>query len=213
MSAPAALSFAHKPTLVGERVLLRPVDAADAPHLLRMLQDPEARRLTGSHRQFDLDELTRWYASRAEHADRLDLAIVERVTGEYVGEVVLGDLDPENRSCFFRISLVGPHAFGRGFGTEATRLILRHAFAVGVHRVELEVYDFNPRARHVYEKVGFRHEGVKRQALHWDGDWVDAHVMSILAPEWAEHGGYPGPNRRNTPTCVERTVGTADRPS
>jgi RimJ/RimL family protein N-acetyltransferase len=41
---------------------------------------------------------------------------------------------------------------------------------VGVHRIELDVYDFHPRARHVYEKVGFMYEGTKRDALRWDGE-------------------------------------------
>jgi RimJ/RimL family protein N-acetyltransferase len=48
--------------------------------------------------------------------------------------------------CGFRICLVSPRAFGRGFGTEATRLILAHTFdTVGANRIELEVFDFNPR--------------------------------------------------------------------
>jgi RimJ/RimL family protein N-acetyltransferase len=53
-----------------------------------------------------------------------------------------------------------------------------------VHRVELEVHAFNPRARHVYEKAGFVREGTKRQALLWDGEWVDTHLMAMLAPDW-----------------------------
>jgi RimJ/RimL family protein N-acetyltransferase len=69
-----------------------------------------------------------------------------------------------------------------------------HAFdVVGVHRVELEVYTFNPRARHVYEKIGFVHEGTKREALYWDGQWIDAHTMAVLAYEWAAHRGHPRP--------------------
>jgi RimJ/RimL family protein N-acetyltransferase len=54
-----------------------------------------------------------------------------------------------------------------------------------VHRVELEVYDFNPRARHVYEKLGFVHEGTKRDALLWDGKWTDYHCMGLLDRDWA----------------------------
>jgi hypothetical protein len=62
---------------------------------------------------------------------------------------------------------------------------LAHAFeVVGVHRVELQVYAFNPRARHVYDKIGFSYEGTRRQALCWDGQWIDSHVMAILASEW-----------------------------
>ncbi len=99
--------------------------------------------------------------------------------------MVLNDLDAVNRSCGFRILLARQARYGHGFGTEATRLILDHAFCtVGLHRIELEVYCFNPRARHVYEQVGFVHEGTKRQALRWEGRWIDAEPMAMLASEW-----------------------------
>ncbi|MER7582066.1 GNAT family protein [Kitasatospora sp. NPDC097691] len=186
------ISFAEKPTLTGERVVLRPVRVVDA--LAAAAADPEADRLTGTHETFSLEALERWYGSRAEHADRLDLAIAERTTGECVGEVALSDLDVQNRSCSFRISLFDRRSFGQGLGTEASRLILAHAFeAVGVHRIELEVFAFNPRARHVYEKLGFVHEGTRRDALCWDGEWIDGHTMAILADEWATHRGHPHP--------------------
>ena len=67
--------------------------------------------------------------------------------------MVLNGLDPDNESCNFRILLYGDANRDRGLGTEATRLILRHAFEnVGLHRVDLEVYEFNPRARRVYKR-------------------------------------------------------------
>lgn len=123
---PPAISFSEKPTIEGELVVLRPVRTGDAPQLAAM--DPETLRLTGTHRTYSLAELEHWYSSRAEHNDRLDLAIIERATGGWAGEVVLNDLDADNLSCGFRILLVGPRHFGRGLGTEATRLILAHAF-------------------------------------------------------------------------------------
>jgi RimJ/RimL family protein N-acetyltransferase len=180
------ISFSDKPTLVGDSVLLRPVGVEDVPGLLKLVADPEGRRMTGTHRQdFPEDAAREWYRTRADHADRLDLAIVDRATGKYVGEVVLNELNTDNQSCGFRICLIGPTAFGRGFGTEATRLVVRHAFeTVGVHRIELEVFAFNPRARRVYEKVGFVHEGTKRQALLWDGEWFDVHLMAMVADDW-----------------------------
>jgi RimJ/RimL family protein N-acetyltransferase len=187
------LSLAVKPTLTGEKVLLRPVAAGDVDFIPS--DDAEALRLTGSHPRPELlsrEFMREWYTTRAEHDDRLDLAVVDRATGLFAGEVVLNELDPDNASCNFRILLSGDANRGRGLGTEATRLILRHAFeTVGLHRVDLEVYDFNSRARRVYEKVGFVFEGTRRDALLWDGEWIDAHVMSILAPEWAHHRGHP----------------------
>jgi RimJ/RimL family protein N-acetyltransferase len=188
MAGQGSLSFAEKPVLTGRLVTLRPVLAEDAAGLFAM--DDETGRLTGSPKKQDdpnwtLENLQRWYASRAEHDDRIDLSIIERATGAWAGEVVLNELDVGNESCGFRIALQGPRFYGRGLGTEATRLIIDYAFAtVGVHRIELQVYDFNPRARHVYESVGFVHEGTMRDALRWDGEWVDCHLMGMLAGDW-----------------------------
>jgi RimJ/RimL family protein N-acetyltransferase len=184
---PLTANFAVKPTLAGELVLLRPVEAGDAAALHAI--NPETERLTGSPRDagFTVENLESWYASRAGHDDRLDLSIIERATGEWAGEVVLNELNRQNESCGFRILLQGPRFYGRGLGTEATELVVGYAIdVVGVHRVELQVYDFNPRARHVYEKVGFVHEGTMRDALLWDGRWVDCHVMGLLDRDW--HG-------------------------
>lgn len=186
--------FSAKPTLTGERAMLRPFTPADITAMGPVLADPEVLRLTGSvHTTADaesrssvLDAKTReWYESRASQADRLDLAIVDRTTGLCVGEVVLNDWNEHNRTCNFRI-LIGPSGRNRGIGSEATRMLLAHAFeTTGINRIELDVYDFNPWARHVYERSGFQYEGRKRAVFNFDGDYVDAIVMSILRTDWA----------------------------
>lgn len=181
MTATSPIDMSVKPTLTGERVILRPVSTDDVPGLLDLIGDEESGRLTGSH-GIEPDPVMAhdWYASRGATDDRLDLAVVERASGEYAGEVVLNDLDSENRSCNFRIGL-RPGFQNRGLGLEATRLIVGYALDVlKLHRVSLEVYAFNPRARRVYEKAGFVAEGTLRDALLWDGEWTDAIVMSIL---------------------------------
>lgn len=148
------------------------------------MDDREVRRLTGSHGEVDEERAREWLRTRQDQTDRLDLAVVDRTNGACVGEAVLNGWDPDNRSCGFRI-LIGPAGRDRGLGTEATQLIVGYGFEeLGLHRISLEVYAFNPRARRAYEKVGFVAEGVLRDALCWAGEWVDATVMSILAPEW-----------------------------
>jgi RimJ/RimL family protein N-acetyltransferase len=174
--------------------VLRPVAEDDAPGLLALVADPEGNRLTAT-RDLDLSEeaARQWYGSRAEHDDRIDLAVVDRSTGEYAGEVVLNELDRANRSCNFRIGLL-PGFRDRGLGSEATRLIVDYGFDdLGLHRIELEVFAFNPRGRHVYEKAGFVYEGTRRDALLWEGEWVDAIDMSILATD--PRPGARGPVR------------------
>jgi RimJ/RimL family protein N-acetyltransferase len=183
-----AADFSVKPTLVGTKVQLRPFTDADFPAICEALQDPEVVRLTGS-RPIVWDEaaerrLREWYGTRNDQPDRLDLAVEERATGAWVGEVVLNEWDPPNRTCNFR-TMFGPRGRDRGLGTEAVRLIVGYGFAhLGLHRIELEVYSFNPRARRAYEKAGFVVEGVRREALRVPEGWADATVMSVLADEW-----------------------------
>ncbi|HEY1621520.1 MAG TPA: GNAT family protein [Streptosporangiaceae bacterium] len=194
-------NFAVKPTLTGTVAVLRPFDLdRDMSALREMLLDAEGVRLTGSASlpgdelewgERDEAKFRDWYGTRNDQSDRLDLAITDRTTGQCVGEAVLNDWDPGNRSSNFRI-MIGPRGRDRGLGTDAVRLIVGYGFgSLGLHRISLEVYDFNPRARRVYEKAGFAAEGVLRDALYWDGEWISATVMSILAPEWASHHGRP----------------------
>lgn len=184
--------FSVKPVLTGEKALLRPFTEEDVPVMLRVLADPEVIRLTGSPtEEFGEERLRSWYGSRNEQTDRLDLGIVDRASGELVGEAVLWEWDRHNRNCSFRI-LIGPAGRDRGLGTEAVRLILGYAFErLGLHRVSLWVFAHNPRARRAYEKAGFVTEGVERQSLWQDGEWIDAVRMAVLAPEWAVHRGRP----------------------
>lgn len=176
--------FGSKPTITGDAVVLRPMGAGDAQDLWDDLADVDARRSTGTHATFTRDQIDRWCASRSEQDDRLDLAVVDRDDGSWLGEVVVHEWDPDNRSCGFRIAL-RRSARGRGVGTEATRLAVDHVLAdPAVNRISLEVYAFNAAARHVYRRVGFVEEGVLREALWWDGEPHDAIVMSILRSEW-----------------------------
>lgn len=184
--------FAEKPTLVGSAVVLRPFVDDDVETMARILADPEVLRLTGSVHGTDEIEaetgvpderLREWYTTRNQQPDRLDLAIVDKESGKLVGEAVINEVDTGNRSASFRI-LIGPAGRDRGLGTEATRLIVDHAFRTTVlNRIELCVYAFNSRAKRAYEKVGFSVEGVQREALRYDGGYVDAIMMSRLRSE------------------------------
>jgi len=177
------------PILQGERVLLRPLGAQDTDDLYAHANGPpEERRLTGNHHAFTYEEIAAYCASRAEKTGRVTLAITDPGAGTYLGEVVLMDHDAPNRSAGLRISLVAA-ARDRGLGSETLRLVLAHAFGpLGLHRVSLEVFDFNARAIRAYEKVGFRHEGRMRDALWWDGAPHDTLLMAVLATEWESYG-------------------------
>jgi RimJ/RimL family protein N-acetyltransferase len=174
--------FRDQPVLVGERVHLEQLTEAVLEPYVEMLADPEVARLTGSHATFERSTVLDWLRSRPARHDRADWAAVRIGDGAFLGEAVLNDLDRDNASCRFRIALGAAHR-GQGYGTEITRLAVGAAFAAGLHRVELGVFAFNPRARRAYEKAGFVVEGRRREALRWDGEWHDELVMAVLSTD------------------------------
>jgi RimJ/RimL family protein N-acetyltransferase len=187
-----APDFATKPTLHGRLVTLRPFRPDDVEEMARVLSDPEVRRLTGSvestaeaERSEPVDDRLRdWYGSRNDQPDRLDLAIDDAATGRLVGEVVLNEVDVDALTCNLRV-LVGPEGRDRGLGTEAVAMTTAYGIEVlGLRRITLEVFEFNPRGRRVYEKVGYSVTGVRPGALVFDGVAVGAVDMAVDADTW-----------------------------
>jgi RimJ/RimL family protein N-acetyltransferase len=187
-----APDFATKPTLHGRLVTLRPFRPDDVEEMARVLSDPEVRRLTGSvestaeaERAQPVDDRLRdWYGSRNDQPDRLDLAIDDAATGRLVGEVVLNEVDVDALTCNLRV-LVGPEGRDRGLGTEAVAMTTAYGIEVlGLRRITLEVFEFNPRGRRVYEKVGYSVTGVRPGALVFDGVAVGAVDMAVDADTW-----------------------------
>lgn len=177
-------AFRDQPVLHGSTVRLEPLTTAVLPAYLHAIGDGEVARLTGTHASFTPETIEQWLRTRADHYDRADWAIMSVEDGVFLGEAVLNDLDPDNGSAGYRVWLAGPDVFGHGYGTEATGLVLDYAFhQVGLHRVALEVYEHNPRARRAYEKCGFTVEGRLRQALLWEGRRYDSLVMAVLSTD------------------------------
>lgn len=170
-----------QPVLHGRTVRLEPLGPDVLEDYLRGLQDPEVRRLTGTHAVHDRAAVERWLRGRAAEHDRADWAVVRASDGQFLGEAVVHELDVDNASAGYRVWLSGPDARGQGHGTEVTQLVVAFALDVlGLHRLALEVFEHNGRARRAYETCGFVVEGRLRDALLWEGRRHDALVMSVL---------------------------------
>jgi RimJ/RimL family protein N-acetyltransferase len=129
----------------------------------------------------------------AARGDRLIYKAVDVDRREAVGHIELGALDPRNRSLRIGRVLLDPAARGRGLGGEMMRAALTRSFDEHrAHRVELGVFDVNPRAIACYERVGFRREGMRRDSFKApEGYWSEI-TMSILDSEWAAEKPKPG---------------------
>lgn len=146
--------------------------------------DAAVARLTGSPAEFDRDTVIDFLTDSVDTEDRYIFLLVAP-NGSIIGESVLNEIDPDTRSANFRIALFHAADFGKGFGLPMVKRTLAYGFeTLQLHRISLEVYSFNPRAKHVYEKAGFRTEGVLRDAVRNDDRYADVILMAILEEEW-----------------------------
>ena len=172
--------------LEGSRVILRRHVPENLHAFERWYSDPEVARLTryqdGPMRS---DEIERFFTARVVGPDSLALAVHIRESNRLIGTCAFSQLDADNGSALYHITIGEKGAWGHGYGTEATKLMLRHAFeALNLHRVALSVFEFNERAIRSYANSGFVVEGRSREAIWREGRWWDEITMSILEPEW-----------------------------
>jgi RimJ/RimL family protein N-acetyltransferase len=174
--------------LAGERVRLRGVRDDDLPTLAKWEMDP-GRMTTLSSRVVPPSEaaakehIAKWSAN-----DKDDLGFAIETLDDprvLVGNIGLWGARPKDRCATLGIAL-GREYIGRGYGTDALRVIVDYGFReMGLHRIQLGVAPFNPAGIRAYEKAGFVEEGRLRESVLHDGRWYDEVLMSVLDHEWA----------------------------
>jgi aminoglycoside 6'-N-acetyltransferase len=168
----------QRPTLIGERVTIRPGAEDDVDALLGVLAEPAVARWWGEpeSREEVLEKLTA--------SDEVALLVVE-TAGEVAGGVEYHEEPtPEYRHAGIDVYLAGRFQ-GQGLGAEVVRLLARFLFDVrGHHRLTIDPAVDNVRAVRAYEKVGFRPVGVMREYERGpDGRFHDGLLMDLLRDE------------------------------
>jgi len=180
------------PTLTGTRVVLRPLVKADAPRLAAIVNDPSVSRTLRANGRVSVAAQELFIDSLATAPADLVLGVAAASDGRLLGAAGLHHLDDPARKAELGIFLGPPPEWGHGHGTEAVALLLRHAFEdLRLHRVWLHVHADHDRALRVYERLGFRREGLLRDSGRRTDGFVDVVSMGILADEWAA-GRAPG---------------------
>jgi diamine N-acetyltransferase len=176
-----------EPIIAHGSVYLRAAERDDIPRFVAWLNDHRTSRTLNLWAPLSIPMEEAWF----------ERIVAEQGKGRYVftaclladdrpiGNVGLFDVDLIHGSAGLGIMIGEPRDRGRGHGTDMLEALVGFGFAnLRLERIWLEVYDFNPGARRVYERVGFQHEGVLRHAFFREGRFVDAHRMSILSGEW-----------------------------
>lgn len=176
------------PIIANGSVYLRPAERADLPTFVRWLADARTTRTLALRSPISLASEEQWFGRLLERQGSVlwHFVICRSADDRPVGAIDLHDVDLVNGSASLGIVIGDPADTGLGYGSDALRALLGFGFGeLRLERIALDVYAFNERARRVYERVGFVHEGTMRHAMFRDGVHHDVHRMSMLRSEWA----------------------------
>jgi RimJ/RimL family protein N-acetyltransferase len=182
----------NAPLFQGELVRLAAANSeTDAELFARWSRDTEYMRLQSSwaarpsSAKQAKEELCDWMEN--EKPNDYEFIIRTLAKDQPIGSVGLDGIRWSHGDGFVGIGIGDREYWGNGYGTDAMRAILRFAFTeLNLHRVSLDVFEYNLRAIRSYEKAGFVVEGRERQVLHRDGRRWDMIYMGILRKEWEQ---------------------------
>lgn len=178
----------------GEKVHLRALELEDLDGVMENWNNLEMRQFLATAWPMSKNVERKWL----ERVTTMDpwkdggmvLAIEDKKTREFLGTTSFFDISKQNQRAEFGIAIHNPENFGRGYGTDAVRLMLWVGFHIlGLNSVFLVTLDTNVRAQHAYEKAGFRRVGLYRQATYMMGKFHDFVVMDAIREDFLKQ--YP----------------------
>lgn len=186
----------------GERIYFRPLEPEDAPRLAAWMNDPANWKTLGRTDPISKLREREYIDALYKSSDRIVLGVATRKDDRLIGCCGLHDISMVNRSAEFGITIGDRRRQGMGFGTEASRLMLRYGFEQrNLNRITLTVMAGNERAIRAYRAAGFVLEGRQRQAFFRDGEYHDCLIFAALRDEWSKDEDDLE-NERGTPVSL-----------
>lgn len=187
--------------LIGSRLYLRPLEAADGPRSQVWINDPDIRRTILMQRPMSRLAEDEWLKSHDQSMTPKDVifAIVLSEGDRHIGNTSFNSIDWINRVAETGTLIGEKDCWGMGYATEAKELLLEYGFnTLGLNRIESHTIAFNVASMRHLEKTGYIEEGRFRDRMFRDGKWHDTVHFGILRQEWLERHAHVS-DRKNHP--------------
>jgi len=176
--------MAHYKRVAGDRIYLSPISLEDIDVFMNWVNDPEMAYFTMFHsRIISLLNEKETVESLAKGGNTF--SIVTQEENKVIGNCSFFRINESDRTAEIGIIIGEKDYWGKGYGSDALRLLLKFGFENrNYNNICLHVYSFNERAIACYEKVGFKKQGICREALIRGNKKYDLVYMDILADEY-----------------------------
>lgn len=179
--------LAQLPSFTTERLLLRAMVIEDAEPLHSLKTSREATRLYGEAPYVDVAQTRSWVQEcidGREAGEVLVWTIVLRATGTPIGMVCFWHIDHDHHHAEIGYEVTSKY-WRQGLMSEALPPMIDHGFnAMGLHRIEATPLSINIGSQRLLERNGFRKEGILRQRLLFESEYLDEMYYGLTRDEW-----------------------------
>ncbi|ADK79566.1 GCN5-related N-acetyltransferase [Sediminispirochaeta smaragdinae DSM 11293] len=170
-------------SLIGEKVYLNPTHENDIPFLANFMNDDHIKYF-GRNCGSAIYE-TKMKTHFEENKEDERYTIFRKDNNEIIGDISINSIDIYNRAGSLSVIIYGKENRGKGFGKEAILLILKHAFIdLNLENIDLGTWEYNKAAIHVYEKIGFKLIGRRRNRRIVGNSFYDEIIMDMISDEY-----------------------------
>ncbi|MCX6150723.1 MAG: GNAT family protein [Ignavibacteriales bacterium] len=171
--------------LEGKQIYLRPLKENDLELVEFGKNNPDVRETLFLFAPMTTEqvkaELNQWSSSK----EIMLFTICRQQDDVAVGQTALVRIDYVSRAAVFYVAIYDPQFWSKGYGSEATRMMLKFSFDIlNLNRVQLHVCVDNTKGVAAYKKAGFKVEGTLRKAMYHKNKYIDFYVMGILREEF-----------------------------
>lgn len=172
--------------LDGKRIYLRPIMQQDLSNYFDWLNDQELTRyMQRGVYPNNMDEMQRYHESMQGSKDNLHFAIIGKEGNMHIGNIALLNIHQVFRTAEISIIVGAKHEHGKGYGTEAIKLLVDHAFMrMNLNRIGAGMVAKNEACKRSFLSAGFLADGKMRQLYYCDGEYQDVWMYSILKTDW-----------------------------
>ena len=168
--------------IAGEHVILRAFEREDGERCYRWMNDPNIVRTLKSRYPIAFQNEIEWL-ERAMQPDGSErhFAIERKEDRAHIGNASIHDIDWVSRTAAFGLFIGEPAAWTKGFGADAIRTLVHFAFEeMNLQKLRINVFDYNERAKHILETLGFVQEGRLRREFYREGSYHDIVILSTF---------------------------------
>ena len=177
----------HHPFIIGEKLYLRGFERSDLEgEYFDWLNDREVTKFLDSGVfPNTVEKMEEYYRNIALSPNNAMLAIIDKESEKHIGNIKLGPINWVTRITPLGIMIGNKEFWGKGYGTEAIRLVLDYAFIrLNLYKVTAGVASINEGSVKAFEKAGFEIEGQAKSQFFLDGEYYDSLYLGITKEDF-----------------------------